>query len=257
MIKFYIYILIFVLWPAAAQAHAYTQEECIKCHRKKGGISHLRISVEEFQASIHGRDLTCRDCHSGIDGEEHETVKDSGAVDCGQCHEQENRHGSNAGGEKDRPQCHSCHGKHGIIARNDMVPADYREQLISSCMACHPSECGDSGYVSWFPSLRIRSHKKQDFSMNYDMDNCTGCHQGGAAHGETEPLDSQNCHVCHMNMKGPIMLTGYTHPHADLRKQPVIFAAAFLYQMFILFILWGLVRYILSRFFSKSRKQGS
>lgn len=234
MKKIYLYILIFFLCPAAGPVHAYTQEECIQCHGKEGGGSLLRISVEEFRNSIHGDEIECQGCHSGIDGKEHESAKGSGVVDCGQCHEKENRHGLDAGQDEDRPQCHSCHGRHNIPGRDEMFSAEHESQLKESCRECHPLECEDSGYLAWFPSLQLKSHKKQDFSMNYDRDNCIGCHQGGAAHGEIEPLDSQNCHVCHMNMKGPIQVTGYIHPRADLRKQPVTFASGVIYQIFIL-----------------------
>jgi hypothetical protein len=174
-------------------------------------------------------------------------------VDCGQCHEQENRHGLNAK-ETERPQCYSCHGKHNIFGRDEMKAEDYREEFKKSCEKCHPLECGDTGYFSWFPSVRLKSHKKQDFSANYDRANCLGCHQGKAAHGENEAIDEQNCSICHMDMKERKSIMGYIHPRADLRKQPDTFMASVIYQIFILFILMGIIRFVVFKFSGKSKK---
>ena len=148
---FYIILLILSFIPGST--YAYTEEECIDCHTGEGKQTIPKISMKEFRESIHGEDLTCQDCHSGIEGEDHEVIKGSGAVDCGQCHEQENRHGSNAN-EADRPQCYSCHGKHNILGSDEIASMDYRKELIKSCGECHPAECGKVGYFSWFPDGR-------------------------------------------------------------------------------------------------------
>ena len=85
----------------------------------------------------------------------------------------------------------------------------------------------------------IKFHKKQDFSQDYEKDNCVGCHQGQAAHGEEDAINEQQCHLCHMNKKGQAAIMGYIHPRADSEKQPVTFVAAVLYQIVIVILLFG------------------
>ena len=246
-------LFVCLLCPVSFNSYAFTQEECIQCHRKESGKSFLQISIVEFQHSIHGNEITCGDCHSGIESKEHERVKGSGAVDCGQCHEQENRHG--LGTERDdRPACHSCHGKHGILGKDKMISMAHREKLKNTCSKCHPVECGEIGFLSRLLSLQIRSHKKQDFSRDYRRTNCIGCHQGQAAHGEKKPIDTQDCHICHMSLKGHLPITVYIHPRADYEKQPAIFIAAAIYPIFIIFILWCGVKYMVLRLSVKSKK---
>lgn len=245
-----------LFWFIPCETWAYTSKDCMGCHSEGSKESVLHISIGEFQRSIHGRDMTCMDCHTGIEDDEHTRSKGAGAVDCGECHEQENRHGSPSTSEN-LPRCHSCHTRHGILGKDDRVSTVHPEKLKQTCKGCHPLECGEFDYFSWLPSIRIMSHKKQDFSQAYRKENCLGCHQGQAAHGEKETLNEQNCHICHMSVKDQGALMGYIHPKADYRKQPIVFAAATLYQIFIVLLLWGGCRlYIpkLSRILKKRRK---
>ena len=76
---------------------AYTVEECVECHKLGSDKSKLHMPFEEFKGSVHYReDLTCMDCHMDVTDENHETKKGSGAVDCSECHDEENLHGQEA-----------------------------------------------------------------------------------------------------------------------------------------------------------------
>ena len=246
--------LIIVLLLLPCNAFTYTMDDCIGCHGEGSKESRLHISISAFKDSIHGGEINCMDCHEGAISDEHELKNMPVAVDCGQCHEKDNQHGL-SGKSKDRPKCYSCHGKHGILGKDNPSSRIHPEQLKYTCRGCHPAESGGAGYFSWFPSLQIKSHKKQDYSQNYDRSNCIGCHQGQTAHGETEPLDAQNCHTCHMAMKKRAAVMGYIHPKAELHHQPVTFFAAVLYQAFMLLTLWSLFRLISSRISGKSSKR--
>jgi hypothetical protein len=247
--------IIILLWLIPFNARAYTSEDCMVCHREGSEDSRLRISITEFQNSAHGGELACEDCHAGVMDKDHENIKGSGAVDCNECHDQENRHGL-SGDRKNRPQCHSCHGKHTILGKDNRASAIYMDQLKKTCSKCHPMECGDTGYLAWLPSIQIRSHKKQDFSQDYGKGNCIGCHQGPAVHGEEESLDGQNCQVCHMNLNENSPVKGTIHPGTDFKKQPAVFFAGIIYQVFILILLWGVYRFFSGRISGKSGKRG-
>ena len=243
-----------LLWLMSCKTWAYTSKDCMRCHSEASRESVLHISISEFQGSIHGREITCKDCHTSIKDGEHENLKGAGAVNCGQCHDQKNMHGFQSRNEN-RPLCHSCHTRHGILRKDDKASSVHLDQLKNTCKGCHPVECGESDYFSWLPSIRIMSHKKQDFNQAYEKDNCIGCHQGQAVHGEKKPLNEQNCHICHMKMKDQGAVMGYIHPRADSEKQPVTLAAGIIYQIFIVLLLWGGFRLYILKSSRKPRKR--
>jgi hypothetical protein len=231
-------------------AQAYTPEDCIECHRMGSEESGLQISVETFNASVHGEEATCLDCHTGVVDDEHESTEGSGAVDCGECHEQENRHGGN-GPEEQRPLCHDCHSRHNMLTKTDPASSVHPEQLPATCAGCHAAASGETGFFSWFPAFRIASHNKADFAVAYEKDNCLGCHQGAAAHGESEPINAQECQKCHFSKETAGAMWGDMHPIADRSVQPAVFAAASIYQLFIVIGLFALLGKFLNLFFNR------
>ncbi len=225
----------------------YTDEACIECHRTGSEESDLHMDVDAYQASIHAQEeLTCQDCHSGVVDDSHQSEEGSGAVDCSDCHEQENAHGP-----EDAPlQCHECHPKHNMRTKTDPASAVHPDRLPVTCGECHPAATGDEDYFSWFPSFQIASHAKGDFGTAYERDNCLGCHQGAGAHGESEPINDETCYKCHYDQDATGALWGEMHPVADRQTQPVIFAAASLYQVFIV---GGLAALVVGFFRSRTR----
>ena len=130
IVRFSLVVLIFT---AAQAGFAYTPQECISCHKTGSAESKLQISIDEYNASIHGEEeTTCQDCHSLVEDDKHQTTPGAGAVDCGSCHEQENRHGwkSTTG---TRPQCYSCHTRHGILAKDDPRSSVHPRRLKQTC----------------------------------------------------------------------------------------------------------------------------
>ncbi|MBI4767046.1 MAG: hypothetical protein HY787_21065 [Deltaproteobacteria bacterium] len=213
-----------ILFFSSISAWAYTMNECLGCHGQAGTATHT-ISMTEFKNSAHGKDLSCLDCHTKVKDESHQTRMGSGAVQCGQCHDQENRHGLEVNG-RPRPQCHDCHTRHGILPKADPKSSVHPDRLPVTCKTCHPRECGGTDYWSQFLSLRVKSHKKQDFSRAFQDTNCVGCHQGKAAHGENPPINNQSCYKCHQPVQGKGPLWGSIHPRADWKRQPALFASA-------------------------------
>lgn len=250
--RFIFYFLGLLVLLTAYDTLGYTPEDCIRCHKEGSPESGLNISLEEYETSIHGREITCQDCHTGVIDEDHKTMKGSGAVDCSECHDQENRHGLKSKNEY-RPRCYSCHTTHAIFEKDSELSSVHGKNLKKTCKTCHPAESGDRDYMSWLPSLQISSHNKQDFGQAFDTDNCLGCHQGMAAHGEGAPLNDQDCYKCHLSPEGEPLLWGYMHPQADLDKHPTIFAAAAVYLLLMLVLFSGGFAFFIRKF-SKKRK---
>ncbi|MCK4794297.1 MAG: hypothetical protein KAV87_61790 [Desulfobacteraceae bacterium] len=252
MKKFIFYFLGLLILLTAYDTLGYTPEDCIRCHKEGSPESRLHISWKEYETSIHGREITCQDCHTGVRDKDHKTIKGSGAVDCSQCHDNENRHGLESKNEH-RPRCYSCHTTHAIFEKDSELSSVHGKNLKKTCKTCHPAECGDRDYMSWLLSLQISSHNKQNFGQVFDTDNCLGCHQGMAAHGEDAPLNDQDCYKCHLSPEGEPLLLGYIHPKADLDKHPTIFAAGAVYLLLILVLFSGGFAFYIRRF-SKKRK---
>ena len=233
-----------------SDAAGYTDQDCITCHQTGSEDSDLHISMEAYQLSVHAQEITCQDCHTGVVDDEHQDVEGSGAVNCGDCHEQENLHGLD-GMEEMRPQCHDCHPAHNMRPKNDPASAVHRDNLTVTCAGCHPAASGDVDLFSWLPSFQIASHNKGDFAQAYDDGNCIGCHQAAAVHGGTERIDDQNCDQCHMSPDQPGAMWGYAHPKADAEKQPSVYAAASVYSVFIVFGLIVFLRKVLDVVFNR------
>ncbi len=230
---------------------AYTDEECIECHRTGSDQGGIYISIDEFNQSVHAEEATCQDCHAGVVDDDHQTTPGSGAVDCSGCHDQQNHHGkgSNSG---TRPQCYSCHTRHGTLAKDDPRSTVHAGRLPETCGSCHPQQSGQTDYISWLPSLQVASHSKQDFSQIYERTNCLGCHQGMGAHGQQEIINEQSCHTCHVTLDGQNKLLGYIHSKADAR-QPAVKAAASIYQVVLMVLLAGGFLFFIRKFSSKKR----
>ena len=246
-----IFFLIAAGTACASESAAYTSDDCIECHRLESEESTLLISVEGYDMSAHGLEgITCMDCHTGVVDDAHQDTDGAGAVDCSECHEQENQHGL-TGAKEARPKCHDCHTRHDILTKTDPASSVHADRLPATCGECHPATTGASGYFSWFPAFQIASHNKADFGTAYTDDNCLGCHQGAGAHGQSEPINDQNCYRCHGDPDGAGALWGYVHPQADKATQPAVYAAASIYQIFVvaglIFLLGKLMKSVLDR----------
>lgn len=235
-IRFTHILMVLFLLPVFV-AGAYTDEDCIKCHTGAGQESLLKMSMEQFNGSAHGEEVSCLECHANVVAADHQETPGSGAVDCSACHDTINQHG--AGASEGRPKCFNCHTRHNILSPGDPMSSVYAGRLQQTCRACHPGQSGSIGYLAWFPSIQVASHPKQDFSLVYTRENCLGCHQGRAVHGETEPVDGQNCYTCHLDGDGRNKLWGVMHPEVQPQKQPGVFAAIVTYQFVLVMMIFG------------------
>jgi hypothetical protein len=144
-----------------------------------------------------------------------------------------------------------------MLTKTDPASAVHRDRLPTTCAGCHAAASSEPGFFAWFPAFRIASHNKADFSTAYEKDNCLGCHQGAGAHGEPEPVDDQTCYRCHFSPQTAGAMWGAMHPEADRHTQPTVFAAASIYQVFIVIGLVVLLRKLLNLIFDRSSGQSN
>ena len=112
-----------------------------------------------------------------------------------------------------------------------------------TCVKCHPTEWGEQGYFKWFASVRIRSHKKQDFKEDFDEANCIGCHQGGAIHGKQEVINDDRCYQCHLNNNQNGLMGKF---HTGGNSGGFILGISIINQALILIILGFVIRFFIS-----------
>ena len=249
----FIHLLSVLYLVSSVEAGAYTDADCIDCHGRPGKGSMLKMSVEQFNSSVHGGEVSCRECHAGVLDEDHQETVGSGAVNCTECHEQDNRHGT--GVVKSGPKCFDCHTRHHILAKDDPLSSVHGDRLQQTCRACHPAQSSPPDYLSWSASIQIASHPKQDFSQIYTRRNCLGCHQGKAAHGEPDPISEQNCHSCHLKEDGKNKLLGVMHPDANPETQPGVFVAAVTYQVALVIMVFGGFGWLVRRFAKVAKRK--
>lgn len=235
-----------VLSPARG---ALTGKDCLTCHAPGSSKSSLHVPLEAWEASVHGKTVSCQECHSGVTDATHESVQGSGAVSCTGCHDTVNRHGGGKG-QGNRVQCQACHTRHGILPPEAHASSVNPRNLRTTCGRCHPREAGDTGCLAWFLQLQVRSHGKQDPAWSTGRDHCLGCHQGKGAHGEEGPIHPDPCHRCHAPEQRPLM--GAIHPTPE--KTGGLLLSAFLYAAGLVFLLWGGLRFTVRRF--SARKDG-
>ena len=106
------------------------------------------------------------------------------------------------------------------------------------CTGCHEMETGKMDLFSIFSSSQIVSHNKASFINIYKMDNCLGCHQGTGTHGETEPINDQDCYKCH-DPNSKDAMWGYMHPDTK-DKGLIVVIAHICFAVFILVLLFRL-----------------
>jgi hypothetical protein len=246
-----LYLIALMIIFTATHLWAYTQKECINCHKPASQGSSRHINIETFGTSVHGNVISCLDCHTGVKNEGHKSTRGLGAVDCRNCHDQENRHGLHAQSRK--PRCQSCHTRHNILGKSNKKSSLHPDNLKQTCGTCHAMRTADSDFFSGLPAAKIKSHPKQDFSRDFSDTNCIGCHQGKAAHGEISPVDDQGCHRCHITPEGNSLLYGHIHPRANKEMKPANLASAMIYRFCLAILVWGGFKSFLNKLSAKKK----
>jgi len=205
------------------KAWGYTEAECVECHRQGSDESKTYIDMKDYKSSVHSKEINCEDCHELIKDITHTSEK-AEIVDCQRCHEEPNLHAKDGS-----VPCKSCHTPHRIYPVSDSRSSVNWKNLGDTCSKCHSLESKRKSALSFLTSFQIASHPKQNFAEVIDKNMCVGCHQGQAAHGETGPINDQQCSTCHMPLgKYSSILLGDFHMGADWDKKPLSFVAGYI-----------------------------
>ena len=208
-------VVILLAAPVAAAGNAVPPgvAACLKCHASKslsfefkdGSEMSLTVNAEGFLSSVHGRELSCGDCHQGYADDHPEDLVFQDRRDyrvksyelCRKCHFDtytrtlESVHfGALKRGSKGVPVCTDCHGAHEI---HD--PRAKRVMISRSCASCHKDV-----YAEYGKSV----HGAALAEDNPDVPACADCH---TAHSIQTPdngfhlASAQTCIRCHVDPK--------------------------------------------------------
>ena len=210
------YLVALVIIVLVNRTWAYTEPDCIQCHEQEGSETQLRITINGFRSTVHGRTLSCLDCHQDIKDDRHFKIVSTQKIDCQRCHEKQNLHAQDGS-----VTCDACHTPHYIYGVDDPRSSVHWKNLRDTCGKCHPGQTQQTNILSTLGGLHIASHPKQDFARIFSKGMCVGCHQGRAAHGEDVPVNDQNCYKCHVPLAKNSFILGYVHASTDWHSNPV------------------------------------
>lgn len=127
-----------------------TDEDCLMCHGERDfkvehglKVRYLFIDNIILKKSVH-KDLECVDCHSALKGVDLPHEERVSAVQCGICHEREEKEHSESlhgkavkRGDPLAPNCKACHGEHNILSSKDINSDTAPIKIPFLCGKCH------------------------------------------------------------------------------------------------------------------------
>ena len=200
---------------------------CMTCHsnpalvrEQNGHIDSLFVDTKELMNSAHANRIECVKCHVNVSHAKYPVCKDSGPVDCSNCHAEEgsqyqiNIHGKLfEQGDPNAPTCGDCHGQHLIKSKSDLDSPIFSRNIPQLCGNCHRE--GKRAAVRYLG-------KEKDIIKHYTMSIhgkgllesglvvtavCTSCHTAHLTFPASDPRSSVNpqnisetCGNCHLGI---------------------------------------------------------
>lgn len=215
---------------------------CLQCHsgvgfvvrKPSGRVQSLYVDGQALAHSVH-KDLTCQDCHMGIDRVPHDLSKVE-PPSCGMCHSEEaelyatSAHQPESAVDLDRPNCLYCHGGNSHTVKS---PKEYtHEEELAICTRCHSNKAlmvkhgvdpdAVESYNDSFHGKAVRFGSK-------DAAICTDCH---SAHHVLPKADqestvstsqsAQTCAKCHKGAEAKFAQAGVTHLAIKVKESPIL-----------------------------------
>jgi len=266
-----------------AEKKKLTNDDCFKCHKEinlraggfQGELRSLFIDKERFMQTLHGKKLTCLDCHYKVDNKTHLRIGYR-QVSCLTCHSKiegldpnnirerlkkrnieipakkmvgesflKSAHGKALiAGKKDAANCFDCHTTHYPLGAKNILSTINQRNLKQTCSGCH-KESQTKGLFSHLATFRVQAHRKADLRFTFTRDACVDCHQGDAAHGEKE-LTKAPCQKCHEKKIQPAgLMFGHFHLFPNYDQQYSVWiirnlCGILFCTIILLLLLWGL-----------------
>ncbi len=208
-------VVAIALWqtPVPTAAQLEEQDTCLTCHGDKdlalafasGETESLHVDLNTFKASVHGKKLTCVDCHAEMRDVPHpdrsfRTPRDFTLAyyeQCKKCHFSNYtktldsvHYSALARGDRTAPVCVDCHGAHDIPKATEP-----RALIVATCGKCHAGVA--KAYRASVHGQMLGGPNEKDVPV------CNDCHQ---THDVTGPRKAdwklktpQICGGCHGN----------------------------------------------------------
>lgn len=228
---------------------------CLQCHGgigfvakdPSGRVRSFYVDGHAMAKSVH-KDLTCQDCHMGVDQVPH-NKKEMTTPSCGMCHSEEadqfaqSAHQPTSAVDLDRPNCLYCHGGNSHAVSS---PKEYTtQQKLNVCVRCHNSTAlmkkhgVDPDAVA---SYNDSFHGKAVRYGSQKAATCVDCH---TAH-HVLPKDNQasaisttnsqaTCAKCHQGAVAKFARSGVTHLAIKVKESSVLRGEVTLFTI----LTWG------------------
>lgn len=230
---------------------------CLQCHgglgfvvrEPSGRVQSLYVDGQSLAHSVH-KDLTCQDCHSGIDRVPHDLSKVE-PPSCADCHPAEaelyalSAHQPESAVDLDRPSCLYCHGGNSHTISS---PKAYtRNQELAICTRCHSNSALMKKHEVDVDAVKSYSDSFHGKAVRFGSEKaaiCTDCH---SAHGVLPKADlassvnpaksPETCGRCHVGAAAKFAHSGVTHLALKVKESPVLRAE----MSFFTFLTWGIL----------------
>lgn len=201
-------------------------KKCLFCHSSQSPkriiSKELTLDPDLYAASVHGKKISCTDCHVGVGPtlEEHKVARRP--VNCARCHGEKrsvvppaarNRYDSihqipRQAGVIQVPTCKNCHGTHDIEPSVSPFSRVNKANIRLTCGTCHGSPASPVARLA--PQTAIdydqSIHGRRENRPGAWAATCTDCHLAHhpRAKGSTAPIEKAEqppiCGQCHKNI---------------------------------------------------------
>ncbi|MGB2869970.1 MAG: hypothetical protein WBD36_16090 [Bacteroidota bacterium] len=223
----FVFLFLATVLCLAGRALAQENSDCFSCHNdksltgtRKGRTISVFVDEKKFSGSIHSS-LSCISCHADLAGAEFPHPEDLAPVDCGSCHDSEQKlhakslHGKAiARGDPLAPHCKDCHGTHEILGVKDQGSQVAPLKVPFVCGRCHQEGA---------PVARRGTIHQDNIIENFSESihgegllrkglivapNCASCHTPHSILPHTDPSSSiargniaKTCTKCHAQIE--------------------------------------------------------
>ncbi len=242
------------------------QETCKSCHfdnytKTLDSVHYALLAKGNLNAPL------CVDCHGAHNVSRPAVPKSRISATCARCHQaiydQYSRsvHGKALlqGGNADAPVCVDCHRAHNI---EDPRTASFRLNTPELCARCHTDEklmkkYGLSTlvlqtYLKDFHGMTASAHKQQQATPSAVTAVCTDCHGVHDILSVKDPKSAvmkanlkKVCAKCHVGATENFPAAWLSHYQPSPEKAPLVYYVKLFYQVFIPFVVVGLILQIL------------
>lgn len=230
---------------------------CLQCHggvgfvvrKPSGKVQSLYVDGQALAHSVH-KDLTCQDCHAGIDRVPH-NLKDIEPPSCATCHSEEaemyakSAHQPESAVDLDRPSCLYCHGGNSHTVNS---PKTYtRETELAICVRCHSNEPLMKKHGVDTDAVKSYNDSFHGKAVRFGSEKaaiCTDCHSAHQVLPKSDlasmvhPAKSpETCGKCHAGSEAKFSQSGVTHLALKVKESPILQAEI----SFFTILTWGIL----------------